>query len=342
MSRSAVVLFNLGGPESSAAVQPFLFNLFYDRAIIDRPNPLRWILAQAIARRRAPVTRAIYAQIGNASPLRANTALQARALRAALGPDYRVFVAMRYWHPRASTAAAEVKAWNPDEVVLLPLYPQYSTTTTRSSLDDWRAAAADVGLAAPTRAVCCYPVESGFVAALTRGISVELAQAPASLPMRVLLSAHGLPKRLLARGDPYPWQVEATATALRAALDRPEIELRVCYQSRVGPLEWLAPYTDGEIRRAGSDGVGLVVAPIAFVSEHSETLVELDRDYRRLAREAKVPFYRRAPTVGTAAEFIAALAGLVRAAPGLGRGARYCPQGFAACASQAREAAGAA
>jgi len=342
MSRIAVVLFNLGGPDSSAAVKPFLFNLFYDRAIIDQPNPLRWLLAELIAHRRAPVTRQIYAQIGNASPLKANTALQAQALRAALGPQYRAFIAMRYWHPRASTAAAEVKAWGPDEIVLLPLYPQFSTTTTGSALDDWRAAAAQVGLAAPTRAVCCYPVESGFIAALARGISAELAQAPAGTRMRVLLSAHGLPKRLLARGDPYPWQVEATAAALRAALDRPDVELRVSYQSRVGPLEWLTPYTDEEIRRAGSEGVGLVVAPIAFVSEHSETLVELDRDYRRLAREAKVPVYRRAPTVGVAAEFIAALAGLVRAAPRLGQGARFCPQGFAACMSQARQAAGAA
>jgi protoporphyrin/coproporphyrin ferrochelatase len=337
MSRIAVVLFNLGGPDSCAAVQPFLFSLFYDRAIIDKPNPLRWILAKAIARRRAPVTRQIYAQIGNASPLRANTALQAHALRAALGSDYRVFFAMRYWHPRASATAAEVKAWGPDEVVLLPLYPQYSTTTTRSSFDDWREAAAQTGLKSATREICCYPTEAGFIAALASGISSELAQVPAGAKVRVLLSAHGLPKQLLARGDPYPWQVEATATALRAALARPDIEMRVCYQSRVGPLEWLSPYTEDEILRAGAEGIGLVVAPVAFVSEHSETLVELDRDYRKRAREAGVPFYHRAPTVGTAAEFIAGLAALVHAAPVPGRGARFCPQGFAACASQARE-----
>ena len=335
MTRTAVVLFNLGGPDSSAAVRPFLFNLFYDRAIIALPNPLRWLVARTIAKRRAPVTRQIYAQIGNASPLRANTRAQAEALRVALGSGYRVFIAMRYWHPRATAAAAAVKAWQPDEVVLLPLYPQFSGTTTASSIADWRDAATRIGLRAKERVVCCYPTEQGFVAAIARGIAAELTRAPADAKLRVLLSAHGLPQRIVDRGDPYQWQVEATAAAVRAAVGRPALDMRVCYQSRVGPLKWLMPSTEHEIRVAGREGVGVIVAPVAFVSEHSETLVELDRDYRKLARVAGVPFYHRAPTVGAAAEFIGGLARLVRAAPLAGAGRRNCPEGFPQCPAMA-------
>ena len=335
MTRTAVVLFNLGGPDSSAAVKPFLFNLFYDPAIIALPNPLRWLLARSIAHRRAPLTRQIYAQIGNASPLRTNTRAQAEALRATLGDGYRVFIAMRYWHPRANATAAEVKAWQPDEIVLLPLYPQFSGTTTGSSLADWREAAAKIGLKARERVVCCYPTERGFATAAARGIVAELANVPAGAKARVLLSAHGLPLRVLQCGDPYQWQVEATAGAVRAAVRRPELDMRVCYQSRVGPLKWLSPSTEHEIRQAGADGFGVVIAPIAFVSEHSETLVELDRDYRKLARAAGVPFYHRAPTVGVAPEFIGGLARLVRAAPAAGAGRRNCPEGFSQCPAMA-------
>jgi protoporphyrin/coproporphyrin ferrochelatase len=331
MTRTAVVLFNLGGPDSAAAIEPFLFNLFYDRAIIALPNPLRWLVARTIARRRAPLTRRMYAQIGNASPLRANTRTQATALQRVLGDGYRVFTAMRYWHPRADAAAAEVRAWQPDEIVLLPLYPQFSTTTTASSLIDWHTAAARIGLRARERVVCCYPTEPGFVAAIARGIEAELAHVRAGSPVRVLLSAHGLPQRVVDRGDPYQWQIEATAAAVRTALGRSALDLRVCYQSRVGPLKWLEPATEHEIRQAGADAVGVLVAPIAFVSEHAETLVELDRDYRRLASEVGVPFYRRAPAVGTAAEFIDGLARLVRAAPRPDAGRRNCPAGFAPC-----------
>jgi len=230
-------------------------------------------------------------------------------------------------------AAAAVKAWNPSLVVLLPLYPQYSGTSTGSSLADWRQAASKVGLTAPVRQVCCYPQEPGFIATLARLITAEIARAPFGRKLRVLLSAHGLPKRIIERGDPYQWQVEATAAALRAALRRPDIEARVCYQSRVGPLEWLGPSTEEEIARAGAEGLGLVVAPIAFVSEHSETLVELDIDYRARARRAGVPFYLRAPTAGTSPEFIAGLAALVRAASKPGEGNRRCPEGFPGCAT---------
>jgi protoporphyrin/coproporphyrin ferrochelatase len=314
MSRTAVVLCNLGGPDSLAAVEPFLRSLFSDPAVITLPQPLRWLVASLIARRRAPVARAIYAKLGGRSPLLAETEAQADALAAVLGPDHRVFVVMRHWRPRSDETAPAVAAWRPDRVVLLPLYPQFSTTTTASAVADWRRAARRVGLAAPTQVVGSFPEEPGFIASLAAAIGAALDAAPGAPPPRVLLSAHGLPKRIVARGDPYEREVEATAAALRRAVARDDVEMIVCYQSRVGPLEWLGPATDEEIRRAGAEGRDVIVVPIAFVSEHSETLVELDIDYRRVAAAAGVRRYIRVPTVGTAALFIAGLARLVRTA----------------------------
>jgi len=308
--KTAVVLFNLGGPDSLAAVRPFLFNLFNDHAIIGAPPPLRWLLAQLISRRRAPIARDIYRQIGGRSPLLEQTRAQAAALEKALGENHRVFIAMRYWHPFSCQTVREVMAWAPDEVVLLPLYPQFSTTTTGSSLTDWRRQAHRAGLAAPCRVVRDYPCAPGLIAAQAGLIGAALDELQGQ-PVRLLLSAHGLPKKLIARGDPYQRQVEQTARAVVDALDRPGLDWTVCYQSRVGPLEWIGPATDDEIIRAGQQSRAVVIAPIAFVSEHSETLVELDIDYRKLAREHGVPAYYRVGAVGTAPEFIVALADLV-------------------------------
>ena len=311
--RRAVVLMNLGGPDSLGAVRPFLFNLFSDPAIIGLPPLLRLPLAWTIAARRAPIAREIYAHLGGASPLLANTIAQAQALGQVLDGGSRCFVAMRYWHPLTTAVVAEVKAWDPDEVVLLPLYPQYSTTTTASSLVAWREAAARQRLDVPTRAIRAYPTAPGLIAALADGIGRALEQASSVANVRLLLSAHGLPLKIVRRGDPYPQQVEATAAAVVAALGRPALDWRVCYQSRVGPLAWLGPPVEDELRRAGRDRAAVVVAPISFVSEHSETLVELDRDYRLMAERLGVPAYFRVPAVGTDPRFIAALAELVRA-----------------------------
>lgn len=319
MPRTAVILFNLGGPDSPAAVRPFLFNLFNDPAIIGVPQPMRWLLARLISGRRAPTAQAIYAHLGGGSPLLANTLAQAAALGEALADlaPVRVFACMRYWHPRSTAVAAEVKAFAPERIVLLPLYPQFSSTTTASSDDDWRSAARQAGLTVPTVLVCCYASLPGFVeamAALTAEGLAEARRTHPDSPLRVLFSAHGLPKKIVARGDPYPQQVEETAAALAQRLDLPQEQWRVCYQSRVGPLEWIGPATEAEIRRAGADGAAVVLVPIAFVSEHSETLVELDIEYRRLAAEAGVPAYIRVPAVGTNPAFIEGLAGLVREA----------------------------
>ena len=335
-----IVLFNLGGPDSPEAVEPFLRNLFSDPAIITLPGVIRIPLARFIARRRAPLARAIYDHIGGSSPILEETQKQARALEQALtapGIEARAFVAMRCWHPFSDGTALAVKKFNPDHIVALPLYPQYSTTTSASSLKDWDRAAKKAGLAQPLSRVCCYPDEPGFIAAAAAKIRATMADLKPGLSYRLLLSAHGLPKKVVAAGDPYQWQVERTAKALVAALDIPELDWTICYQSRVGPLKWLEPATDAQIRKAGAQGKGVIVAPIAFVSEHSETLVELDIEYGKLAREAGVPDYRRAATVGADPAFIAGLTGLVRRAMdstgtiNSGDG-RLCPKEFCRCA----------
>jgi ferrochelatase len=313
MTRRAVVLMNLGGPDSLAAVRPFLYNLFSDPAIIGLPAVLRLPLAWLVAWRRAPIARDIYAQLGGASPLLANTEAQARALEAELGAGYRCFVAMRYWPPRSAATVSAVRAWRPDEIILLPLYPQFSTTTTASSLDAWRREARRQGVDASTREIRSYPEAAGFVDALAAEIGGALDAAGAGAdPVRVLFSAHGLPLKIVRAGDPYPQEVERTAAAVVRALGRPGLDWLVCYQSRVGPLAWLGPSIDEALRAAARDGAAVVVAPISFVSEHSETLVELDRDYRRLAERCGVSAYYRVPTVGTDPRFIAALAALAR------------------------------
>ncbi len=341
MPKIAVVLFNLGGPDRPASVRPFLVNLFNDPAIIGAPAPIRFLLAKLIAWRRGPKAEAIYAELGGGSPLLANTEAQARGVEAALAPlgQVRVFIAMRYWHPMSAAAARDVAAFAPDELVLLPLYPQFSTATTASSRRDWDRAARDAGIAVPPRAVCCYPSDNGFIRALADLIRPAYARAGEHGRPRLLFSAHGLPKRMVARGDPYQWQIERTASAVVAALAATDLDWTVCYQSRVGPLEWIGPSTKDEIERAGRERVAVVVVPVAFVSEHSETLVELDIEHRRWAKTAGVPHYERVPAVATHPTFIAGLADLVRAAlgrpPGLcsGEGGRLCPASRTGCAT---------
>lgn len=327
--RLAIVLFNLGGPDSPAAVRPFLFNLFNDPAILRVPGFLRWALAQVISRRRAPIAQEIYAQLGGGSPLLPNTKAQAAALKDRLleqmPPDTEILClpAMRYWHPFAGETAEQVRAFKPDQVILLPLYPQFSTTTTASSLKDWDKHAK---LDAPSAAVCCYPFNDGFAVAGAQLIkqSLEKIRAAGHTP-RLLLSAHGLPKKIVDGGDPYAWQVEQTAAKVIAELGEPDLDWQVCYQSRVGPLEWIGPSTDAEIERAGHDKRAIAIFPVAFVSEHSETLVEIEIEYREKAHEAGVPMFERVPAVGVAPAFIDGLAKVALEA--LKPRDRVCPEG---------------
>ena len=318
----AVVLFNLGGPDGQAAVRPFLFNLFRDPAIIQAPFFVRYPVAALISTTRAKSARANYALMGGGSPLLPETEKQARALEAMLAqrlPDDEVkaFVAMRYWDPLTGQTARAVNAWKPDEVVLLPLYPQYSTTTTASSLKAWERAWRKVGGrrgAARTTTVCCYPTADGFVQAHADLIRAEYAKAGSPRPARILFSAHGLPEKVILAGDPYQRQVEATAAAVAERLGDvlgEGVDWKISYQSRVGPLKWIGPSTDDEIKAASEAGLALVVTPIAFVSEHIETLVELDVEYRELAYEHGGSIYARVPALGVAPAFIDCLGTLV-------------------------------
>jgi protoporphyrin/coproporphyrin ferrochelatase len=354
MARIAIVLFNLGGPDGPDDVRPFLFNLFNDPAILPPPQPIRWLLARLISSRRAPVAREIYANMGGGSPLLANTRSQATALEGELADlgEARVFIAMRYWHPRALETAQAVKAFAPDKIVLLPLYPQFSTTSSGSSLQDWWVNARRAGLDQPTVALCCYPSEAGLMETMVDAMVPAIQKAALSGPPRLLFSAHGLPERVIKRGDPYQWQIERTARALmkRLAERAPTLaatESVVCYQSRATPEVWLKPDTQDEIRRAGGDGRSVVMVPVAFVSEHSETLVELDMEYRELASTAGVPGYERVPTAGTSRAFIAGLGRLIRGLltqvePIASQvGPRTCPAEFTGCLNRRRQTAGA-
>lgn len=339
--RVAVVLFNLGGPDSPEAVQPFLFNLFFDPAIIRLPLPLRWLLARFISKRRAPVAQEIYEHLGGKSPIVDLTRAQADDLSAALDDvgDVQCFIAMRYWHPMTLQAAEQVKAFNPDKIVLLPLYPQYSTTTTASSLKEWDRAAKFVGLKAATKAVCCYPSDPGWVRAQANLISKTFDQVKHPGQVRLLFSAHGLPKKIVDGGDPYVYQVEQTVLSVIKAMEFPVSDWAICYQSKVGRLEWVGPSLDGEIRRAAQDQVGVVIVPIAFVSEHSETLVELDIEYADMAKNLKLNEFHRVPAVGTHPDFIGGLSKIVReqlTKPdqlrcGQGSGERICPSEHRDC-----------
>ncbi|UAL10654.1 ferrochelatase [Caulobacter segnis] len=316
MSRKlAVVLFNLGGPDGPRAVRPFLFNLFRDPAIIGLPAIARYPIAALIATTREKTAKANYAIMGGGSPLLPETEKQARALEAELakalpGVEAKCFIAMRYWNPLTGETAKQVKAFGPDEIVLLPLYPQFSATTTGSSLKAWGETYSGPGR---QTSVCCYPDEPGLIEAHARLIRETWEKAGSPANVRLLFSAHGLPEKVTLSGDPYQKQIEATAAAVAARLPA-DLDWTVCYQSRVGPMKWIGPSTDEEIRRAGSDGKGVIVTPIAFVSEHVETLVELDHEYAELAKAVGVAPYIRVPALGVAPEFIAGLAKTVAGA----------------------------
>lgn len=345
--RIAVVLFNLGGPDGPDSVRPFLFNLFNDPAIIGLPGVVRTPLARLISSRRETSAQANYAFMGGGSPLLPGTRAQATALEQALSDrlpadDVRTFVCMRYWHPMTGAVAAEVEAWAPDQIVLLPLYPQFSTTTTASSLKLWQETYRGPGI---SRTICCYPRSEGWIEAQA-GLIGEALKAAGDRPVRVLFSAHGIPESLVTRkGDPYAEQVEAGCRAVAERLSLTDWGL--CYQSRVGPMKWLGPSTPEALEQAGGDGVGVILVPIAFVSEHIETLVELDIEYRELAEERGIHPYIRVATVSVTPAFISGLAEGVIAAldragtspfgPGCQADWKACPCQAARRGGRARE-----
>jgi ferrochelatase len=312
-SKIAVILLNLGGPNSLEAVKPFLFNLFYDKAIIRILNPFRWLLAKFISSRREKKAKDIYALLGGSSPILKNTEAQAEALKKKLGRGYEVFICMRYWHPMSEEVARKIKEYNPDEIVFLPLYPQYSTTTTGSSVEDLQKALEKHGINAKQRIIESYQTNEYFIKSHVELIEDTLSslrkdEAIQINNIKILFSAHGLPQKIIDAGDPYQKQVEETVAAVMNSFKT--IDHLITYQSRVGPLEWLKPDTEEEIIKAAKEGKIIIVVPIAFVSEHSETLVELDIEYGKIARDLGAQYFR-VPALGVEKNFIECLTRLV-------------------------------
>mmetsp|Transcript_19238 Transcript_19238/g.51056 ORF Transcript_19238/g.51056 Transcript_19238/m.51056 type:complete len:499 (+) Transcript_19238:305-1801(+) len=317
-----VILLNLGGPEKPEDVEGFLYNLFNDPDIIRLPEPLRPLqsfLAQQISSGRAPKSRAAYNAIGGGSPLLRITTEQSAALRDTLRArgyaNASTYVAMRYWHPFTDEALEQVRKDVVTRLVVLPLYPQYSISTSGSSLRAMdmimrRDRAAWSPLKIDHTVVPQWYERPGYLRAMAKGIRAEVAKAgPGS--KKVMFSAHGVPESYIAAGDPYQRQMKDCCEKIMAEVG-PEVEWTLCYQSRVGPVTWLKPYTDEVIQELGAEGLeNLIVVPVSFVSEHIETLEEIDIEYRELALESGVKNFLRVPALDSDPDFIADLASAV-------------------------------
>ncbi len=316
---TAVVLLNLGGPDSLEAVEPFLYNLFCDPFIIDLPLGFlfRKPLAKRISSKRSKEVQHFYQLIGGKSPLLELTQQQAQALEKRLNEfgSYQVFIAMRYWHPFTAEAMQQVRASGATEVVLLPLYPQYSRTTSTSSLAEWKRLARQHGVdKIPTRIIPSYHNDANYIAAVAENLQRCLQEnwQPQEPAPHILFSAHGVPVSVIERGDPYKAQMEETVRLVMEAMQHSHPHI-LCYQSKVGKAEWLKPSTEDTIKKMATKGVkDMLVVPIAFVSDHSETLYELDILLKGVAEAAGVKKYVRMPSLNSSPRFINALAELVR------------------------------
>jgi ferrochelatase len=317
-----VVLFQLGGPDSPEAVEPFLYNLFCDPDIIPLGplgSVLRKPLARWIAWRRVRIVREHYAEIGGHSPIRRLTERQAVKLEAALRfhVDPRVAVAMRYWHPLTAEAVRQLDGAGLDELVLLPLYPHYSFATTRSSLKEWGRHYRPARLPAPLHVIEQFYDHPLYIEALAEKIEISLAHFDCPGEVHLVFSAHGLPLSLVERGDPYPRQVEATVQLVRKRGGWPNAHT-LCYQSKVGRQRWLEPSLTETIEKLAHAGCKqMLVVPIAFVTEHIETLHEINIEARAEAERLGVERFEMMPALGDSPRFIAALADLVLRAVGI-------------------------
>ena len=310
--KKAVILFNLGGPDRLESVEPFLFNLFNDEAIINIPSFFRYPLAKLISKRRAPIAKKIYREIGNKSPILELTQDQAKSLENSLleKGDYKCFIVMRCWYPRASDVIKKVREYNPEEIILLPLYPQFSASTSGSSINEWNKICEKENYKVKTKTICCYPTENNFIESHISLIKKAL-KILENNNFKLIFSAHGLPENKIKNGDPYQWQVEATVKAIMSKMKNENLDYTISYQSRVGPLKWIGPSTEEVIIKYSKEKRGIVIVPIAFVSEHSETLVELDIEYKKLAKKNGCNFYKRVPALGIEENFIKGLTELV-------------------------------
>ena len=333
--KKAIILFNLGGPDNLEAVEPFLFNLFNDPAIISLPGIFRYPLAKLISKRRAPIAKAIYEEMGGKSPILEETEAQAKAIEKSLekeSDNYKCFIVMRCWNPRAKEVIKKVKDFNPEQIILLPLYPQYSNATSGSSIREWLDICKKENLKKETKIICCYPTEKDFILSYANLIKEKINMKNLS-ETTLIFSAHGLPENKIKQGDPYQWQVESTVDKLVNKLSIKNLNYILSYQSRVGPLKWIGPSTDTVIKTEAQKHKIIVVVPVAFVSEHSETLVELDIEYKKLASENGSKDYLRVPAVTANHDFINSLKTSILAASS---GDKFtssitCPEKFKKC-----------
>ena len=311
--KKAIILFNLGGPDKLENVEPFLFNLFNDPAILDLPTFLRYPLAKLISNRRAPVAKKIYAELGGSSPILKLTREQSDALEIKLNQtqeedEYKCFIIMRCWNPRAKDVIKDVQLYGPDEVVLMPLYPQYSAATSGSSIKEWKDVCRKNNYHVKTSTICCYPTDQNFINAHTKEIIKKIKDLK---NFKLIFSAHGLPEKNIKKGDPYQWQVEQSVKKIVENLNDENLDWILSYQSRVGPLKWIGPSTETIIIENSKIGKHIVLVPIAFVSEHSETLVELDIEYKEIADANGCKNYTRVPALGINEDFIKAMSELI-------------------------------
>jgi protoporphyrin/coproporphyrin ferrochelatase len=311
--KKAVILFNLGGPDKLENVEPFLFNLFNDPAILNLPTLLRYPLAKIISNRRAPIAKKIYEELGGSSPILNLTKEQSDALEKKLNQtqtedEYKCFIVMRCWDPRAEDVIKDVKLYSPNEVVLMPLYPQYSAATSGSSIKEWKDICKKNNYHTKTSTICCYPTDINFIKAHTKEIIKKINNLE---NFKLIFSAHGLPEKNIKKGDPYQWQVEQSVRKIIESLNIKNLDWILSYQSRVGPLKWIGPSTEDIIIENSKIGKHIVLVPIAFVSEHSETLVELDIEYKEIANANGCKNYTRVPALGTNEDFIKAMSELI-------------------------------
>jgi len=311
--KKAVILFNLGGPDKIENVEPFLFNLFNDPAILNLPTLLRYPLAKLISNRRAPTAKKIYAELGGSSPILKLTKEQSGALETKLNQtqtkdEYKCYIIMRCWNPRAKDVIKDVRLYGPEEVILMPLYPQYSAATSGSSIKEWKEVCKKNNYHVKTSTVCCYPTDHNFINAHTKEITKKIKDLK---NFKLIFSAHGLPEKNIKKGDPYQWQVEQSVKKIVESLNDENLDWILSYQSRVGPLKWIGPSTEDTIIENSKIGKHIVLVPIAFVSEHSETLVELDIEYKEIAEANGCKNYTRVPALGVNEDFIKALSELI-------------------------------
>ena len=311
--KKAVILFNLGGPDKLENVEPFLFNLFNDPAILNLPLFLRYPLAKLISNRRTPTAKKIYQELGGSSPILKLTQEQSKALETRLNnadqnSEYKCFIVMRCWHPRAEEVVNYVKDFNPDEIILMPLYPQYSAATSGSSIKEWNDICKKNNYKVKTSTICCYPTDDNFILAHKEEIIKKISFLD---NFKLIFSAHGLPEKNIKKGDPYQWQVEQSVDKIVKSLNIKNLDWILSYQSRVGPLKWIGPSTEDIIVENSKLGKHIVIVPIAFVSEHSETLVELDIEYKELADKNGCKNYTRVRALGTNENYIKAMCNLI-------------------------------